>query len=171
MDLRVRDRAQIAVDADPAVGMFNISSRQIQRVDICDTARAIDDAAGFQRMLGTFMHEDHAQPPVGGLDALDGDGGFDPNADPFALGRKMRDRISVHRGQELRQGLEDGDASTGARIDMAEFERDHAAADEDHRRRQSALAQHLVGGDHVLGTRDRQRARLGACGDDDVFGL
>src|SRR5216683_2499834 len=125
MDQRIRDRAQIAVDADAAVGLFDVSGRQTQRIDVGDTASAVEDAIGFRRLLGTFMHEDHAQPPLGGLDALDADPGFDPDADPFALGRKMRHRLGVHRGQELRKGLEDGDAGTGARIDMTKFERDH----------------------------------------------
>jgi hypothetical protein len=75
------------------------------------------------------MHEDHTQPSIGGLDALDTDCGLDPNADPFALGREMRHRVGVHGGQKLRQGLEDRDAGTGTRVDMAEFERDHAAKD------------------------------------------
>src|SRR5256885_6905865 len=55
------------------------------------------------------------------------------------------------------QRLQDCDLHARPRIDMAELQRDHAAADEDHRAGQFALAQHLVRRDHVL---DRKSTRL-----------
>ncbi len=85
--------------------------------------------------------------------------------------RTCADRVGVERRQQLRQHFEDGDLGAGPGIDMAELERDDAAADEDHARRQLAFAQHLVGGDHQLGAGNRQRPRLGAGGDDDVLRL
>ena len=59
----------------------------------------------------------------------------------------------------------------GARIDVAEFQRDHAAADEDHGARQFAFAEHLVGRDHEFGARNRQRSRLRSGRDHDMPGL
>src|SRR5258708_15709011 len=104
MDPRIRSRAQMAVDADAAIGMIDISGRQIQRVDIGDTAGAVDDAIGFRRMLGTPMHEDHTQPSIGGPDALYADPGLVPNARPFALGRQLPPRLGVPRGAEFLEG-------------------------------------------------------------------
>ena len=54
---------------------------------------------------------------------------------------------------------------------MAELERDHSAADKHHLSRQSALAQHIVGGDHHLGAGKGELARLRAGGDYDVLCL
>ena len=156
---------------DAAIGVFDIAGGQIQRVDIGDAAGAVDDAIGLGRLFGAVMGEDHPQPAVGRLDPLDADPGLDANADAFALGLDTRDRVGIHRRQQLRQRFEDRDFRAGARIDVAEFERDHAAADEDHRARQLALAQHLVRGDHVLGAGNRQRPRLRAGRNHDVFGF
>ena len=93
------------------------------------------------------------------------------NADALALLPHLLDRVGVDRRQQLGQHFEDGDLGAGPRIDMAEFERDHPTADEQHALRQLALAQHLIGGDHQLGARDRQRPVLRTGGDDDVLGL
>jgi hypothetical protein len=42
-------------------------------------------------------------------------------------------------------------------IRVAQFKRDHATADKDCRTRQYTVAQDLVGRDHVLSARSRQR--------------
>ena len=113
--------------------MLDLAGGEIEPVDIGDAAGAVDDAIGLRGVLGAVMGEDHAQLAAGRLDALDAHAGLDADADALAFGLQMRHRIGVHRRQELRQGLEDRDLGAGARIDMAEFQRDHAAADEDHR--------------------------------------
>ena len=86
MDERVRGRAQMAVHRDAAVGVFDISGGKIERIDIGDTARAVDDAIGLERLLGAVMAEDDAQAAVCALDPLDADTGLDADADALALG-------------------------------------------------------------------------------------
>ena len=116
--------------------VFDLADGEVERIDIGDAAGAVDDAIGFRGLFGAVVGKDHPQFPVGGLDALDADAGLDADADALAFRGKARHRIGVHRRQELRQDLQDGDVRAGARIDMTEFERDDATADKDHRARQ-----------------------------------
>ncbi len=141
----------MAIHADAAVGVLDIACGKIQRIDIGDTARAVDDSIGFRGLFGAVMAEDHAQAAVCGLDPLTLTLVLTRMPMRSLSACKLRDRVGIHRRQQLRQCFEDRDVRAGARIDMAEFERDHAAADENHRGRQVAFAQHLVRGDHEFG--------------------
>ncbi len=78
------------------------------------------------------MAVDYPQPAICCLDALDADAGPDANSNTLALDLDVCDCIGVHRGQELRQRLENGDVCAGACINMPELQRDDAAADENH---------------------------------------
>src|SRR5713101_4817452 len=98
MDLRVGGRAQMEVHRHAAVAAINISSHQIERVDVGHAPGAIDDAIGLGRMLGAFMCEDHPQPVIRRLDPFHADARLDPNDDAFALGLDARDGIDVHGG-------------------------------------------------------------------------
>ena len=73
MDERIGCRAKMAIHRDAAVGVFDIAGGKIQRIDISDTAGAVDDTIGLERVLGAVMGEDDAQAAVGGLDPLDAD--------------------------------------------------------------------------------------------------
>ena len=171
MDKGICGRAQVAIHYDAAVGVFDIACGKIQRIDIGNAACAIDDPIGLGCVLGAVMAEDDAQAAVGGLDPFDADAGPDADANAFALGLEAGDRVGVQGRQQLRQRLENGDLSAGPRIDVAEFQRDHAAADENDRAGQVPFAEHLVRGDHVFGTGNRQRPRLRARRDHDMLGL
>jgi hypothetical protein len=138
---------------------------------IGDPPRPVDDAVGFDGAFGSALGVDDAEPLASALDPLDLDPGMHGNPDPLGRTVQLRDRIGVHVGEQTRQGFQDRHRSARPGINMAEFERDHAAADKHDARRQRALAQHLVGGGHQLGAGERQAARLRAGGDDDVFGL
>jgi hypothetical protein len=72
------------------------------------------------------------------------------DADALALAPDLLHRVLVECRQEARQNFENGDLGAGARIDVAELERDRPAADEHHASRLLALAQHFVGGNHQL---------------------
>ena len=89
----------MAVHRDAAVGVLDLACGEIQRIDIGDAARAVDDTIGLGRMFGALMGEDHAQAAVCLLNSLDADGGPDPDPDPFALGLQMRDGVGVHGRQ------------------------------------------------------------------------
>ncbi len=161
----------MTVHRHAAVGVVDISRRQIQHIDIGHASGAIDDAIGLGGMFGAFMREDHAQAIVRGLDPFHADAGLDTNSDALALGLDTCDGVGIHRGQQLRQRFEDDDVGAGARINVAKFQRYDAAAHEDHRTRQAPLAQHFVRRDHVLGARDGQWAWLRSGRDHDVPGL
>ncbi len=123
----------MTVHRHAAVGVLDISCRQIQRVDIGHPSGAVDDAIGFGGVFGAIVGEDHAQPVMRRFDPLDADAGLDADADAFALGLDVGDGIGIHGRQQLRQRLEDRDVGAGARIDVSEFQRDDAAADKDDR--------------------------------------
>ena len=89
----------MAVDRDAAIGVLDLARREIQRIDIGDAARAVDDAVGLGRVFGALVGEDHAQAAVCLLDSLDADGGPDPDADALALGLQARDGVGVHGRQ------------------------------------------------------------------------
>jgi hypothetical protein len=96
---------------------------------------------------------------------------MDRNPDALGLAAQLLDRVGIHVGKQLRQHLEDRDLGACAGIDVAELQRDYAAADKGNAFRQSALAQHIIGGDHQLGTVKWQPARRRAGGDHDVLGF
>jgi hypothetical protein len=81
------------------------------------------------------------------------------DADAFAFLPNLLDRVLVEQRQKTRQNFENGDLGASPRIDMAELERDHAPAHEQHASRLLATAQHFVRGDHQLGALDGQRPR------------
>lgn len=58
----------------------------------------------------------------------------------LALGLQAGDRVGVHGGQELRKYIENGYVRAGPRIDVAEFQRNHATADENDGGRQIKVA-------------------------------
>jgi len=95
-------------------------------------------------MFGAFMGEDHPQPVIRRLDPFHAYPGLDANSDTLALRLDPRDGIGVHGGQQLRQRLEDRHISAGPRVNVAKFQRDNTATDENHRARQLAFAQHFV---------------------------
>jgi hypothetical protein len=72
----------------------------------------------------------------------------------------LRDRIRIHIRKQPREHLEDCDPSARPRVNVAEFERDHATTDKHDSFGQSVLAQHVIRGDHQLGTGERQVPRL-----------
>ncbi len=80
----------MAVHRHAAVAAINISSRQIERVNVGHAPGAIDDAIGLGRMLGAFMGKDHPQPIIRRLDPFHADARLDPNADALALGPDAR---------------------------------------------------------------------------------
>lgn len=69
---------------------------------------------------------------------------MDRNPDALGLAAQLLDRVGIHVGKQLRQHLEDHDLGACAGIDVAEFQRNHAAADTDDALRQSGLAQHVM---------------------------
>jgi hypothetical protein len=77
-------------------------------------------------------------------------------------------RIGIDRRQQLRQHLEDCHLGAGASVDMAEFERDDAAADKHDIAGQCRVVQHIIGDRQLVGAVDRQVPRLRAGGDDDM---
>jgi hypothetical protein len=119
-------------------------------------------------MFGAVLGESHPQPPIRRLDPLDVDTGAHADPDTLALGVKARHCVGVHRRQQLWQRLEDCDVGAGTRIHMSKFQRNHSAADENHRARLLAFAQDLVRGHQVLAAGNRQRSRLRSCRDHDV---
>jgi len=118
---------------DPALGEF-------EAIDIGDAAGAIDDAVGFDGVLLAVRLEHGAELAAGALDPEHLDSGMHFDTDRFALGPDLLHGIGVERRQEPRQHLENSDLGAGPRVDMAEFERDDAAADEQHASRAMALA-------------------------------
>jgi len=95
----------------------------------------------------------------------------DRNPDPLGFAVQLRYCIGIHIGEQPWQDFEDRHLGARSRVDMAEFERDDTATNKHDARGQTALAQHIVGGDHQLGARERQPARLRARGDYDVLGF
>ena len=89
----------MAVDRDAAIGVLDLARGEIQRIDIGDAPRAVDDTFGLGRVLGALVGEDDAQAAVRLLNSLDADGGPDPDADALALGLQARDRVGVHGRQ------------------------------------------------------------------------
>jgi hypothetical protein len=89
----------MAVHRHASVAAINISSRQIERVDVGHAPGAIDHAIGLGRLFGALIGEDHPQPVIRRLDPFHADGCLDTNADAFALGLDLRDGIGVHGGQ------------------------------------------------------------------------
>jgi hypothetical protein len=144
----------VAIYCEAAVIVCDFARGEIKSFDIGDATCAVDDALGFRRMPGTIMSEDHTERSVGLLDPPYGDIGLEADSDAFALGSKPCHSVSVHRRQELRQGFKYGDLHPGARKDVAKFERDDATPDKNRGSRQPAVAQDIVRGDHVLGTRN-----------------
>jgi hypothetical protein len=140
--------------------VLDLTVAEAERIDIRDTTRTIDDPVRFGCLFDATVSKDNVEPFADFLNSLDPNTCPDLQADALALRLKSTYRISVHRRQELRQRLQDRDRAAGSRIDMAELERDHAAADEDHGVGTLALAQHVVRGDHVLGAGNGQRPGL-----------
>src|SRR2546430_533523 len=60
MDAGVGGRAQMPVDRDAAIGVLDLARGEIQRIDIGDASRAVDDAFGLGRMLGALVGEVNA---------------------------------------------------------------------------------------------------------------
>ena len=89
----------MAIDRDTAVGVLDVASGEIERIDIGDAARAVDDPVDFGRVFGTPVSKDHAQAAVRRLDALDADTGLDADTNAFALGLEAGDRVGIHRRQ------------------------------------------------------------------------
>ena len=48
----------MAVDRDAAVGVLDLAGGEIERIDIGDAARAVDDAIGLGRVFGALVGED-----------------------------------------------------------------------------------------------------------------
>src|ERR1700722_15881848 len=126
-------------------------------------------SASTKRSAGALI--DDTQAVAGRLDTLHLDTGVQRDADALAFAAEPADHILIQVLEQPWQCLEDNYLGTRARIDMAELERNHAAADEHHGARQLAIAQHLVRGDRVLGALHRQLARLGTGRDHDMLGL
>jgi len=97
--------------------------------------------------------------------------GLHVDADPLAFGVDLSNRVGIHRGSNRGKHFENSDLDTGACVDVPEFERDDAAADENHLARQLTLIQDLIRCDHVLGPRERQRTGLRPGRDNDVASL
>lgn len=84
----------MAIYLHPAVAVNNVSSRQIQGVDIGDASRPIDDTVGFGDVFDAIMGEYHPQTMICGFDPLHADAGPDPDADAFALCLDVRNGVS-----------------------------------------------------------------------------
>ena len=54
----------MSVDRDAAIGVLDLARGEIQRIDIGDAARAVDDAVGLGRVLDALVGEDDAQAAV-----------------------------------------------------------------------------------------------------------
>ena len=149
--------------------MGDVAGLEIELIDIGDAARAIHHSVALDTQLFVVDLEHCAQALACPLDAFHLDARMHDDADAPALLAHLLDGVGIERGQQLRQHFEDGDLGAGPRINMAEFECDHSAADEQHALRQFGFAKHLIRRDHQLGAGDRQRPVLGAGGDDDCF--
>src|SRR6478609_7999683 len=130
MNGRVRRRTQMRVDGYAEAVILDAAGIEIQMLDIGDAAGTIDHAIGDHRLLLAVRREHGAQPVAVLLHAGNLDAGMHVDADARALLPDLLDRIFIECGEESRQNLEDGDLGTGASIDMAQFQRDDAAANE-----------------------------------------
>ncbi len=142
----------MTVDGDTAVVVINLARGEAERIDIGNAAGAIDHPVSFDRLFDALVSKDDAESSSGCLDSLDPDVRPDLQSDPLAFGLQRGDRIRVHGGQELRQRFQNRNPAAGARVHMAELQRDHAASDEDHGFRAPGFAQHVIRGEHVLGS-------------------
>ena len=151
--------------------VYDLACSEVERVDIGHPAGAVHDAIGLGNLFEAVAGKEHPQLSICALDPLHGNAS--PKADPDALafGPQALNGIDVHGRQQLRQGLENRHLDPSARIDMAQFERDHAAANEDGRTGQHAVTQDLVRSDHELSARDRQWPWLRPRRDHDVVRL
>jgi hypothetical protein len=168
---RIGRRAQKFVDRDAPLLMRDLAGLEVQLVDIGDAAGAIDHAIGLDRPLGAALLVDNAQTVAGFSDADGLHARTDRDADAFAFGPYPLDRVGVHVAEQPRQHFEDRDLRAGSGVDVAELERDDAAAHEHDLARHRRLAQHVLRRDHVFGALYRQRARPGPGRDRDALGL
>jgi hypothetical protein len=171
IDRRVGSRAQISVSRDFVLVRLNRAGNKVEVAENGVPSGAVDDAIGLNRALDTALFIDDAEAVPCLLDLPYLDPRADRHSDPLGLSLQVRHRICIHVSEQQRQRLEDRNLDAGAGIDVAELECDHAAADKDDARRQTAIAQHIVGGNHQLGTGKRQPPRPRPGGDHDVLRL
>ena len=100
----------------------DVTGVEIQRVDVGDASRTVDDAVGIERMFEAVLDHDHPEAPVARLDPQDGDRRPHLDSDAFGLGPELRDGVGIHRRQQMRQGFQDGDVGAGAGVDVAELQ-------------------------------------------------
>jgi len=161
----------VRVERDPPVLRRDIAGRKLEAVDVGDAPGAVDYSVRLDRAPGPALFIDHAEPIPCPLNPLDCDRSVNRDPDPLSLPAYLRDRIRVHIVEQPRQRLEDRDFGARAGVGVAKLESDHSAADKHHLSRQSALAQHIVGGDHHFGAGKWEPVRLRAGGDYNVLCL
>lgn len=145
INIGIGTRAQVLVYLDAAFAMHDDTRPKIEALDIGHASRAINGPISVNTALHAIFREAHPQSPVGRFDLLDPSLGMDADGQPLALGTDLGNGILVEAPEELWQCLEDGDLNAGARIDVAQFEGDNAAANKNHGARQHRIVQHIVG--------------------------
>src|SRR4029077_5078282 len=98
MDGRVRRRAQIFVDGDAEVVMFDTAGVEVEVIDIGDAAGAIDYPIGDDGLLFAVRGEHGAELIAGFLHPGNLDAGMDVDADGLAFLPDLLDRVRVESG-------------------------------------------------------------------------